>query len=645
MQALRRPQLWAAGLMIVILVVLSFHELLIGAGMPESIGSVLGLGLTRHTLERILFLIPIAYAAAALGFGAGLGVLVLAAITMALRVVLVSPAPREAVFETGGVVVTGALIVFLFDALQKGKHRMAELESARTALDLQVHRLGMLHVISGIASQSLVLGQVLAIVEKVAQSMSAEASWLYLVDAKTGELELAAYKGVAPGALPSSIPVGQEVDGAVALSREPAAISDVALDPASASGPLAKAGLHGVLVVPLIGKETPGTLGVGSTSPRPFALDEVELLHAIAAQISMAIENARLFERERSAAEALSVSEKNYRELFENATDPIWVHDLDGKILEANDALANLLGYERHELVGANVSAILSGEFQDGIDSATHNVALRWGSAMPYERKMARKNHTITVVQIGTSLITRDGKPWAFQHIARDVTEEKRIQDNLRSYVRQVSQAQEAERKRIARELHDDTAQALVAVLRNLEDLESGRSRLTPGEIRDQIREILREIRHFSQQLRPSILDDLGLLPALNWLAADLNDNYRVSTDVSVAGQPRQLSPDADLMVFRIVQEALNNVRKHAQARRVHVAVEFDEAALRVTVCDDGKGFKMPESVGDLARTGQLGLVGMHERAQLLGGRLTIRSEPGRGTTLTLEVPASPPPL
>ena len=205
------------------------------------------------------------------------------------------------------------------------------------------------------------------------------------------------------------------------------------------------------------------------------------------------------------------------------------------------------------------------------------------------------------------------------------------------------TQAQEAERKRIARELHDVTAQALVMMVRNLGDIDSGHTRVSVKEIQEQARDILKEIRRFSQQLRPSVLDDLGLLPAVQWLASDLTKNYDINVSVNVVGEPHQLPSDAELTLFRITQEALNNVQKHSGASEVDITMEFAGHYTRVTVNDNGKGFEIPGRIGDMARIGKLGLAGMQERTQLLGGTLTIDSQPGKGTLLTIEVPSQTP--
>ncbi len=257
----------------------------------------------------------------------------------------------------------------------------------------------------------------------------------------------------------------------------------------------------------------------------------------------------------------------------------------------------------------------------------------------PFEQELVKKDHSTVIVNVGTSLIAKDEEPWAFQHIARDVTEEKRVQENLRFYVRQVSQAQEAERKRIAQELHDDTAQALVVVARNLDDIAAGRSRMSVKDVREQVRGVLQGVRRFSQQLRPSILDDLGLVPALKKLATDLTNTSSIDAHVEVGDDQHQLPPETELVLYRIVQEALTNVRKHSQADTVRVKVEFEERSIRITIIDNGKGFQVPERVGDLARVGKLGLAGMHERAELLGGTLTLDTEPGKGTIIVIEVP------
>jgi len=146
-------------------------------------------------------------------------------------------------------------------------------------------------------------------------------------------------------------------------------------------------------------------------------------------------------------------------------------------------------------------------------------------------------------------------------------------------------------------------------------------------------------VRRLSQDLRPPTLDRLGLVPALEWLASDVAEYSGIATKINVLGTERRLPEEVELVLFRISQEALRNVWRHSQATSAEIRVEFNEDKTRLTVSDNGKGFDPPSSVGDLARDGKLGLAGMEERTRLLGGSMTLKSEPGKGTTVTTEVP------
>jgi len=226
-----------------------------------------------------------------------------------------------------------------------------------------------------------------------------------------------------------------------------------------------------------------------------------------------------------------------------------------------------------------------------------------------------------------------------------NITERKRAEENLRYYLQEITKAQEEERKRIARELHDSTAQNLIALLHQLDNLLNDKTKLPVREAKalwgfyEHIKDTLQEVRQFSRDLRPSILDDLGLLPALEWVTEDLRNTYWIEVDLKVLGNERRLFPETELLLFRIVQEALRNIAKHAKATRAEVKVKFAEDRVAVTVSDNGMGFEPPESLGGLPSTGKLGLAGMQERVQLLGGRLELKSEPGKGTTIFVEAP------
>jgi signal transduction histidine kinase len=232
----------------------------------------------------------------------------------------------------------------------------------------------------------------------------------------------------------------------------------------------------------------------------------------------------------------------------------------------------------------------------------------------------------------------------AFQHIARDITEQRRMNENLRFYFRQATRAQEEERKRISHELHDDTIQSLVVLSRQLDALAndpglSGENRARLEELWHRTDSVLQGVRRLSQDLRPAALDRLGLLPAVELLASEVTGYSKVATRVNTLGKEHRLPEEVAIALFRITQEALRNVWRHSGATRADITIDFTDGRTKITVSDNGKGFQIPEKMGDLAKHGKLGLAGMQERAQLVGGTLTVQSKPGQGTTITVEAP------
>lgn len=231
------------------------------------------------------------------------------------------------------------------------------------------------------------------------------------------------------------------------------------------------------------------------------------------------------------------------------------------------------------------------------------------------------------------------------QQEQQQVAEELRVmQQNLRFYLQQATRAQEEERKRISHELHDDTVQALIVLSRQLDALASSKkglseeNRLLIEELWQQTDSILSGVRRLSQDLRPAALDRLGLLPALDWLASNVTEHSGIATKVNVVGKEHRLPEEAVVALFRIVQEALRNVWRHSGAKNAEINIEFDENKVRITVSDNGKGFKLPENMSELTKIGKLGLTGMQERARLVGGDLTVQSKPERGTSVTVEL-------
>jgi PAS domain S-box-containing protein len=342
---------------------------------------------------------------------------------------------------------------------------------------------------------------------------------------------------------------------------------------------------------------------------------------------------------------ALRTFQENYEELFTNASDAIWVHGMDGKILIANKACEKVTGYSPGELTGKNVSELMA---PDALSIAREvKTKLIKGQSIDqrYDQRLIKKDGSEAIIELFTRLIKADGKSSAFQNIARDVTEERKLRDNLRVQIHRTLMAQEEERKRIARELHDDIAQSILLLSRRLDILISTGAHKPPkasiGElehIQSIANEAYKSLQRYARDLRPSILDQMGLVAALNWLAEELGKELGIKTTVKADKLP-SLPSETELAMFRIAQEALNNVRKHAQASKINITVKADSNNVKMTITDNGKGFSAPRLTGDLAREGKLGILGMEERARLIGGNLQIKSEPGKGTTVLAKAP------
>ncbi len=221
--------------------------------------------------------------------------------------------------------------------------------------------------------------------------------------------------------------------------------------------------------------------------------------------------------------------------------------------------------------------------------------------------------------------------------VIRDITERKQ-QDDLRNrLIEQVMTAQEDERRRIARELHDETGQSLTALLVGLRTIEASRTMAEAAELAQRLRGIaaqtLDEVGRLSRGLHPSILDDVGLAAAVTRQVQEFAQLHEVAVDVRIEGLDAQpLSPLLQTTVYRVLQEALTNVARHAGARSVSVRLARDEATAELRVQDDGTGFEPGDG-------GRLGLRGMRERAALLGGSVEVESQAGAGTTITAHFP------
>lgn len=220
-------------------------------------------------------------------------------------------------------------------------------------------------------------------------------------------------------------------------------------------------------------------------------------------------------------------------------------------------------------------------------------------------------------------------------HMARKVQTAQRA---LHDYIGAITSAQEEERRRLARELHDDTLQAIIALKQRVQ---MARRSMNDAEAQESLRELeeiaeqtIQNLRRTTRALRPTDLEDLGLVTALEMLVQEMSRAGHVEIEFKRSGKQRRLPASVELTLYRIAQEALSNVLRHAQANKAQVLLAFDADGVELDICDDGIGFAPPASPADFASKGHFGLLGIHERADLIGARLSLHTAPGQGTRL-----------
>jgi signal transduction histidine kinase len=249
------------------------------------------------------------------------------------------------------------------------------------------------------------------------------------------------------------------------------------------------------------------------------------------------------------------------------------------------------------------------------------------------------------VAEVGAALVSSEEQP-LIELMAQDVTGVRQWQNYAQSLVAHITTVQEEERKWVAQEIHDETIQTLLAVSHQLDDLKNSIKGSMPGQViehLDGVRALtlqaINDLRRLCQGLRPAILDDMGLIRALTWLADSAAQEAGITVHIMVKGTHRRLPPHVELGLFRIAQEAIRNIKRHSRASEATVIVKFGRADIRMSIKDNGIGFKVPKSMAELVFQGKLGLLGMKERARLINGVLRIYSSEAQGTRASVKVP------
>jgi signal transduction histidine kinase len=226
-------------------------------------------------------------------------------------------------------------------------------------------------------------------------------------------------------------------------------------------------------------------------------------------------------------------------------------------------------------------------------------------------------------------------------HLAEKV---QRAQTGLHDYIGAITTGQEDERRRLARELHDETIQALIALnqrtqLSQIKLSEDPDAMAALEEIQALTEETIQDLRRVVRDLRPLYLEDLGLVAALRMLAKETSESYNIPVHFVDQGNERRLSPDTELALYRIAQEGFSNIQRHSHASKASLVLSYSSEAILLKISDDGCGFDVPESPAEFAPQGHFGLLGIHERTELMGAEFEIQSKPEEGTNLVITLP------
>jgi len=338
---------------------------------------------------------------------------------------------------------------------------------------------------------------------------------------------------------------------------------------------------------------------------------------------------------------ALQASEMRYRRLFETAQDGILILNADtGRIEDANPFLTQLLGYPRDRFVGNKLWE--AGPFR-GIEAT--RIQFQELQSRPYVRHedltLETRDGRLVDVDFVSNVYRVDDQK-VIQCNIRDITTRKAAEQKRKEYSRQlqalsrrVVEVQETERRHLARELHDELGQTLTVAQLNLQVLLQSaaprdRRRLTDGL--QAIEQALERVHSLALNLRPPMLDDLGLEPALVWLTHRQAELAGLKSEVEAETLDQRLDPVIETECFRIAQEALTNVVRHARAKSVTLRLQKQEGHLHLRVRDDGTGFNVAAIREKAVQGASLGLLSMEERAMLTGGRVEFSSVPGKGT-------------
>ena len=544
------------------------------------------------------------------------------------------------------------------------------------ALSVTEGRLRALFTAGLAVTSELSLDKVLRrIVEAAAELTGARYAALGVIDASGTELEQFITHGIDDDlrAEIGELPHGRGILGVLIRDARPLRLHDISEDARSAGFPPGHPPMRTFLGVPILLRGVAyGNLYLTEKQDGgDFTVEDEELATLLAGQAAVAIENARLYEAStRWSRQLQSLNEVGNALATETDLDRL-LDLIVRRLRELLDArvvaLALPIGSDElrfaavagaEGLLGTSISrsesksgAVLARRRSERIDSVlddpevhqevSRQLSARTGMWVP----LIGRSEAIGVLEIHD----KQGPDPRFSHddfrlaetfATRAAVAVELSQRVARDVVRRVVQAQELERQRLARELHDETGQALTSILLGLKPLEEALAdhpaRADLAELREHVVTALQDVRRLAVELRPAVLDDFGLVPALERLIESFAEQSEIRVDFHSALGDMRLPSEVESTLYRIVQESLTNIVKHADAHNISVSLSRRASTVAAVIEDDGAGFDQRAVSAE-----SVGLIGMRERMALLDGRLEIESRPGAGTTVVAEVPLS----